>query len=189
MKPRLCRSSWRAFASTYPLTLPSTSPREAFLACPAFPPWNFPSLLWISPSPFYTLALISLVLAKVRLSLTLALSPLTIWCFGLTALFLFLLAKAAPAFLLTALSLWHRGHSFLLSRPSIENLSCSASGHSSQDTSHLILHCPATDFLRRSLFGDSLFLFLQSPVQALWSCPAFGAPWSSAMPPSLGMGR
>ena len=27
----------------------------------------------------------------------------------------------------------------------IENLSCSACGHSSQDTSHLILHCPAAD--------------------------------------------
>ena len=27
----------------------------------------------------------------------------------------------------------------------IENLSCSACGHSFQDTSHLILHCPATD--------------------------------------------
>ena len=76
---------------------------------------------------------------------------------------------------------------FRISR--IENLSCSACGHSSQDTSHLILHCPATDYLPRSLFGDSLFLFLQSPVQALWSCSASGAPWSSTMPPSLGIGR
>ena len=41
----------------------------------------------------------------------------------------------------------------------IENPSCSACGHSSQDTSHLILHCPATDSLRRSLFGDSLSLY------------------------------
>ena len=40
----------------------------------------------------------------------------------------------------------------------IENASCSACGHSSQDISHLILHCPATDSLRRSLFGDSLSL-------------------------------
>ena len=71
----------------------------------------------------------------------------------------------------------------------IENLSCSAFGHSSQDTSHLILHCPATDYLRRSLFDDSLSLSSQSPVQALGSCAASGAPWSSAMPPSLGMGR
>ena len=41
VKPRLCRSSWRAFASTRPLILPSTSSREALLACP--PPWNLPS--------------------------------------------------------------------------------------------------------------------------------------------------
>ena len=94
MKPRLCRSSWRAFASTHPLTLPSTfprevegSPREAFLACPAFPPWNPPTLLslWSSPSSFYTLALIFLVLAKVWLSLALALSPpydLVLWTNG-----------------------------------------------------------------------------------------------------------
>ena len=47
----------------------------------------------------------------------------------------------------------------------IENPSCSACGHSSQDTSHVILHCPATDSLRRSLFGDSL-----SPCE-LWSRP------------------
>ena len=32
VKPRLCRSSWRAFASTHPLMLPSTCSREALLA-------------------------------------------------------------------------------------------------------------------------------------------------------------
>ena len=37
VKPRLCRSSWRAFASTHPLMLPSTSSRETLLA---WPPWN-----------------------------------------------------------------------------------------------------------------------------------------------------
>ena len=42
VKPRLCRSSWRAFASTHPLMLPSTSSREALLACSSFPPWNLP---------------------------------------------------------------------------------------------------------------------------------------------------
>ena len=47
----------------------------------------------------------------------------------------------------------------------IENSSCSACEHSSQDISHLILHCPATDSLRRSLFGDSLSLY------DLWSRP------------------
>ena len=40
MKPRLCRSSWRAFAPTHPLMPPSTSSREALLACPLCPPWN-----------------------------------------------------------------------------------------------------------------------------------------------------
>ena len=43
VKPRLCRSSRRAFASTHPLMLPSTCPREALLACPPCPPWNLPS--------------------------------------------------------------------------------------------------------------------------------------------------
>ena len=62
------------------------------------------------------------------------------------------------------------GHSLLLGSylsriGRIENPSCSACGHSSQDTSHLTLHCPATDSLRRSLFGDSLFLY------DLWSRP------------------
>ena len=40
MKPRLCRSSWRAFASTHPLMLPCSFRREALVACP---PWNLPS--------------------------------------------------------------------------------------------------------------------------------------------------
>ena len=66
----------------------------------------------------------------------------------------------------------------------IENPSCSACGFSSQDISHLILNCPASDSLRRSLFVSLRPLF-----QALGSFPASGAPWSSAMPPSLGRGR
>ena len=62
------------------------------------------------------------------------------------------------------------GHSLLLSCylsriGRIENPSCSTCGHSSQDISHLILHCPATDCLRRTLFGDSLSLY------DLWSRP------------------
>ena len=59
---------------------------------------------WSPSFPLHALALISLTLAQVRLSPTLTLSPLMIWCFGLTALFLFLLARAARAFLPTALS-------------------------------------------------------------------------------------
>ena len=84
------------------------------------------------------------------------------------------------------------GHSLLLGSclsriGTIENPSCSACGHSSQDTSHLILHCPATDSLRCSLLGDSVSL--RPLVQTLGSCLASGASWSSAMPPSLGKGR
>ena len=56
------------------------------------------------------------------------------------------------------------GHSLLLGSylsriGRIENPSCSTCEHSSQDTPHLILHCPATDSLRHSLFGDSLSLY------------------------------
>ena len=43
VKPRLCRSSWGAFASTHLLMLTSTCSREALLACPHSPPWNLPS--------------------------------------------------------------------------------------------------------------------------------------------------
>ena len=69
----------------------------------------------------------------------------------------------------------------------IENPCCSACGHPSQDISHLILHCPATDSAPLILWR--LSVFLRPLVQALGSFPASGAPWSSAMPPSLGRGR
>ena len=59
---------------------------------------------WSPPFPLHTLALIPLTLAKVRLLPILTLSPLMIWYSGLTALFLFLLARAAPAYLPTAFS-------------------------------------------------------------------------------------
>ena len=75
----------------------------------------------------------------------------------------------------------------------IENPSCSACGHSSQDISHLILHCPATDSHLSGLFAPltlwRLSVSLRPLVQTLGCCPASGAPWSSAMPPSLGRGR
>ena len=62
------------------------------------------------------------------------------------------------------------GHSLLLSSclsriDRIENPSCNACGYSPQDISDLILDCPATDSLRRSLFGNFL-----SPYD-LWSRP------------------
>ena len=55
------------------------------------------------PFPLHALALISFTVAKVRLSPTLTLSSLMIWYTGQMALFLFLLARVAPAFLPTAL--------------------------------------------------------------------------------------
>ena len=105
VKPRLCRSSWRALAFTHPLMLPSTCSREAHLACPPCPPWNLPSFTVEStlPTPCSCYDF-SLSLAKVRLSPILTLSPLMIWYSGQTALFLFVLARAAPAFLPTALT-------------------------------------------------------------------------------------
>ena len=104
MKPRLCRLPWRAFASTYPIMLPSTCSREALFACLPLPPWNLPSFtveftLSSSCSRFDPLSL-----AKVRLLLTLTPSFFMIWCSEQAALFLLLLAKTAPAYLPTALS-------------------------------------------------------------------------------------
>ena len=62
--------------------------------------------LWSLPFPLHAPTLISPSLAKVRLSPTLTYSHFTIWCSGQTALFLFffLRAKAALAYLPTALS-------------------------------------------------------------------------------------
>ena len=64
----------------------------------------FPRSRLSPPFPLHAPALIPLSLAKMRLSSTLTLSPLVIWYCGQTAVFLFLLAMAAPAFLPTALS-------------------------------------------------------------------------------------
>ena len=336
VKPRLCRSSWRALASTHPLMLPSTCSREALVACPPCPPWNMPSLtvestlsspcsrsdpphsrqgaalahldslpsldlvLWTDgsvPFPFGrggsgVLANCSLCGTEATLSFSAgpvcssfsaeacAILHSLCWsrqhhkvCHFSSLLLLFdsrsVLAAlfSLPPFLLsqTLWQIWQElsffsscsirlqwvpGHSFLprndaadelarreaLLAPSanpcslspltsrihsclfsdwrrtvsskyfdtqvpsisteelvlprharcvlsrlrckghslllgsylsrigrIENSSCSARGHSSQDIFHLILHCPATDSLRRSLFGDSL-----SPYD-LWS--------------------
>ena len=62
---------------------------EAFLACPPFLLWNLPSLTVESTLSTPCSRSDPLSLAKVQLSPTLTLSPLTIWCFGKTALFFF----------------------------------------------------------------------------------------------------
>ena len=51
VKLRLCKTSWRPLASTHPLMLPSTSSREAFIACPPCPLRNCPSFTVESTPP------------------------------------------------------------------------------------------------------------------------------------------
>ena len=84
--------------------LPSTCSREALLACPHCPPWNLPSFTvestLSSPCSRSDPPLSRQGAALAHLDSL----PLMIWCSGQTALFLFLLVRAAPAFLPTALS-------------------------------------------------------------------------------------
>ena len=102
VKPRLCRSFWRAFVFlTHSCFVLHLLGRLFLLALPLLLATYLPSL-WSRLFPLNAPALILLLLVKVRLSLTLTLSPLTIWCLGQTALFLFLLAKTALAYLPTA---------------------------------------------------------------------------------------
>ena len=105
VKPRLCRSSWRALASTHPLMLPSTCSREALVACPPFSPWNLPSFTVES-----TLSSPCSRSDPPHSRQGAALAPLMTWCSVQTALFFFFLARAAPAFLPTALSVALRPH-------------------------------------------------------------------------------
>ena len=74
VKPILFGSSWRGFASTHPLMLPSTS-KDALFACPLLLGACFSSL-WNPPSPLHAPIMIPLFLTKVRLSLTFTLSHL-----------------------------------------------------------------------------------------------------------------
>ena len=84
VKPRLCRSSWRAFASTHLLAPFSTSHREA-LAWPPFPPWNLP-LFTVESTLYSSCSRFDLSLAMVRLAHldSLGVSPhdLVLWTDG-----------------------------------------------------------------------------------------------------------
>ena len=85
MKPRLCRLSWRAFASTHPLMLPSTSPREALLACLPSPPWYLPFFtVEFALSSSCSRSDLFLFLQGVALA-HLDSIPLMIWCYKLRA--------------------------------------------------------------------------------------------------------
>ena len=105
VKPRLCRLSWRALASTHPLMLPSTSSREALLACPPCPPWNLP-LFTVESTLSTPCSRSDPPHSRQGAALAhLDSIPLMTWYSGQTALFLFHLARAAPAYLPTALCL------------------------------------------------------------------------------------
>ena len=77
VKSRLCRSSWRALASTHPLMLLLVLGRLFLLALPVLL-GICPRSRWSPPFLLHALALIPLTLAKVRLSPILTLSPLMI---------------------------------------------------------------------------------------------------------------
>ena len=111
---RLCRSSWRAFASSHPPVLLLLG-RLFLLASLSFLESAF---VHRGVHPFLSMLSLrsSLSPAKVRLSPPLTLSSFMIWYPGQTALFLFLLARAVPAFLPTALCVALRSL-FLFSRP------------------------------------------------------------------------
>ena len=83
--------------------LPSTCSKEALLACPPFPPWNLPSFT-VESTLSTPCSRSDPPLSRQGAALAhLDSLPLMIWCFGQTARFFFLLARAAPAFLPTAL--------------------------------------------------------------------------------------
>ena len=107
VKPRLCRSFWRAFASTHPLMLPSTFPRKALFVCRPFPPWNLPSFTvestlsfpWSRPDP----PLSRQGAASAHLNF-LPTHDLVLWADG-SVLFSFWQSRLSPTCQL--ISLWH----------------------------------------------------------------------------------
>ena len=82
--------------------LPSTCSREALVACPSFPPWNLPLFTMESTLPIPCSCSDPPLSRQDAALAQLDSLSLMIWYSGQTALFL--LARAAPAFLPTALS-------------------------------------------------------------------------------------
>ena len=158
---------------------PSTSSREALLACPPSPPWNFPSFTMKSTLsyPCFFLALIPLLLAKVRLLPILTFSSLMIWYCGQTAHAADALARRGallvPSAILCSLS------------PFVSRIHSSLFSDWRRTVSSKFLNTQVPSISTEELV---LPVCLQSLVYTLESCPASGAPWSSAMAPYLGRG-
>ena len=184
VKPRFCRSSRRALrplTRSYFLLLPR---RRLFLLTLRLLLGACLLSLWSPPLPLHALALILLSLAKVRLSLTSTLSHLTIWCSGLTALFLLLMAREALAYLPITLSVApmppfpfqqaQYAQVFPLKAAPFCTLFASLGSTNKSATSHLyfsyltvVLSSPPFSLLRRSLYlklsgrsGRNCFFFL-----------------------------
>ena len=105
MKPRLCRSSWRAFTSTHPLMLSSTFSRKALLADPPFPPWNLSS--FTVESAFFSSCFCSdSPLSRQGAAFTHLSLPFTIWYSEQTTLF-FSSWQGRLRRTCQLLSLWH----------------------------------------------------------------------------------
>ena len=124
VKPRLCRSSWRAFASAHPLMLPFSSSREALLARPLSPPWNLPSFT-VESTLSFSCSCSDLPLSRQGAALahldSLPPHDLVLWTDDSVPFFL---AKAAPAYLPTALSVALRPLFLFFSRPSMFKFLC-----------------------------------------------------------------
>ena len=125
-------------------SLPSLE--SAFLHCVVHPFLFMPSLRSFS-------------LSKVRLLPTLTLSPLMIWYSGQTALFLFFLAKAAPAYLPTAFSVALRPL-FLSADPACSSFSAEACA---------ILHALCWSRQHQQVCHFSFLLLLSDPRSVLFS--------------------
>ena len=120
--------------------------------------------LWSPPFPPHALALISLSLVKVWLS------PFMMWHSGLTALFLFLLSRAAQAYLPTALSVALRPlfpfvrpslFKFFLLKPAPFYKLVAGFGSTNKSVTSLLLLSDSRSVL------SSIFLFTSSSLEDL----------------------